>query len=450
MNSPAALDFNLLIEPVALRLLGEPAQKTPRVWRYGARGSLAIDVANARWFDYEANAGGGVLDLIRLQGHEDALSWLRGEGFLATPQRAPRIVETYDYRDEGGALLFQVVRLDPKDFRQRRPDGRGGWIWNLQDTRRVPYRLPELIDAVAAGKTICIPEGEKDAENLHAVGFAATTNPGGCKKWRDEFSQHLRGADVVVLPDNHAEGREHADLVVASLRGVARSVRVLDIGKIWRECPPKGDVSTWLAGGGTAEKLGAIVATLPDVLAVPASVENQCTDLLEQVFQFTRRFVAYPSDAAHVAHALWITHTHLMAAWESTPRLAFLSPEPASGQTRALEITELLVPNAVEAINVTPAYLFRKVGDDEAKPTILYDEIDTVFGPKAKENEEIRGLLNAGHRRGAVAGRCVVKGKNVTTEEILTAAHSSNPKLDRRALAIYRRYSKPALGPAAW
>ena len=164
----------------------------------------------------------------------------------------------------------------------------------------------------------------------------------------------------------------------------------------------------------------------------------------------TRRFVAYPSDAAHVAHALWITHTHLMAAWESTPRLAFLSPEPASGKTRALEITELLVPNAVEAINVTPAYLFRKVGDDEAKPTILYDEIDTVFGPKAKENEEIRGLLNAGHRRGAVAGRCVVKGKNVTTEEILTAAHSSNPKLDRRALAIYRRYSKPALGPAAW
>ena len=139
MNSPAALDFNLLIEPVALRLLGEPAQKTPRVWRYGARGSLAIDVANARWFDYEANAGGGVLDLIRLQGHEDALSWLRGEGFLATPQRAPRIVETYDYRDEGGALLFQVVRLDPKDFRQRRPDGR--WL-DLELARHAPRPLP--------------------------------------------------------------------------------------------------------------------------------------------------------------------------------------------------------------------------------------------------------------------------------------------------------------------
>ena len=118
-----------------------------------------------------------------------------------------------------------------------------------------------------------------------------------------------------------------------------------------------------------------------------------------------------------VAHALWIIHTHLMDRWDSTPRLAFLSPEPASGKSRALEVTELLVPNPVSAVNVSPAYLFRKVGCEEGV-TILFDEIDTVFGPKAKENEEIRGLLNAGHRRGAVAGRCVVHGKTVMTEEI--------------------------------
>jgi hypothetical protein len=140
--------------------------------------------------------------------------------------------------------------------------------------------------------------------------------------------------------------------------------------------------------------------------------------LLTDVYNFAGRFIAYPSEHAHIAHVLWIVHTHLMDAWESTPRLALLSPEPASGKTRALEITELLVPNPVEAVNVTPAYLFRKVGADGEKPTILYDEIDTVFGPKAKENEEIRGLLNAGHRRGAVAGRCVVYGSKVVTEEI--------------------------------
>jgi hypothetical protein len=136
------------------------------------------------------------------------------------------------------------------------------------------------------------------------------------------------------------------------------------------------------------------------------------------VHAFLGRFVAYPSAHAHVAHTLWIAHCHLMEAWDSTPRIAFLSPEPGSGKTRALEVSELLVPYPVEAVNVTPAYLFRKVGGEDGPPTILYDEIDTVFGPKAKDNEEIRGLLNAGHRRGAVAGRCVVRGKTVETEEI--------------------------------
>jgi hypothetical protein len=139
--------------------------------------------------------------------------------------------------------------------------------------------------------------------------------------------------------------------------------------------------------------------------------------MLRKVYDFLGRFIAYPSEHAHVAHALWIVHAHLMDAWESTPRIAFLSAEPASGKSRALEATELLVPNPVAAVNVSPAYLFRKVGCEEGA-TILFDEIDTVFGPKAKENEELRGLLNAGHRRGAVAGRCVVKGKEIMTEEI--------------------------------
>ena len=146
---------------------------------------------------------------------------------------------------------------------------------------------------------------------------------------------------------------------------------------------------------------------------------NRGSAMLKAGYNFLGRFVAYPSDHARIAHTLWIAHTHLMAQWESTPRIAFLSPEPASGKTRALEITELLVPNPVVAVNVSPAYLFRKVGNSEdGVATILFDEIDTVFGPKAKENEEIRGLLNAGHRRGGTAGRCVAHGSAIVTEEI--------------------------------
>lgn len=140
--------------------------------------------------------------------------------------------------------------------------------------------------------------------------------------------------------------------------------------------------------------------------------------ILDAVLAYLKRFVVYPSEHASIAHTLWIAHTHRMDAWESTPRIAFLSPEPGSGKSRALEITETLVPIPVQAVNVTAAYLFRKVSDPAGMPTILFDEIDTVFGPKAKENEEVRGLINAGHRRGAVAGRCVIRGKGVELEEL--------------------------------
>jgi hypothetical protein len=142
------------------------------------------------------------------------------------------------------------------------------------------------------------------------------------------------------------------------------------------------------------------------------------SELLDDVQAFLGRFVAYPSVHALAAHTLWTVHTHLMDVWDSTPRIAFLSPEPGSGKSRALEVTELLVPRPVLSVNTTPAYLFRKVSDEAGAPTLLYDEIDTVFGPKAKDNEDIRGMLNAGHRKGATAGRCVMRGKLQETEDL--------------------------------
>lgn len=149
-----------------------------------------------------------------------------------------------------------------------------------------------------------------------------------------------------------------------------------------------------------------------------APVRDHGWAVLRDVETFLSRFVVYPGEHERVAHVLWIGHTWFMDAWESTPRIAFLSPEPGSGKSRALEVTEPLVPRPVHAVNATPAYLFRKVSDPEGAPTILFDEIDTVFGPRAKENEELRGLLNAGHRKGAMAGRCVIRGKEIFTEEL--------------------------------
>ncbi|MFE1402742.1 DUF3631 domain-containing protein [Streptomyces sp. NPDC058770] len=144
--------------------------------------------------------------------------------------------------------------------------------------------------------------------------------------------------------------------------------------------------------------------------ATPPAPPIDGAALLSEVERFHRRFNAFPTEAAYVAVALWDAHTHLLDCFDSTPRMAFLSPEPGSGKTRALEVISTLVPHPMHAVNASPAALFRAVADTTGRPTILFDEIDTVFGPKAKDNEDLRGLLNAGHRRSGVSYRCVGDG----------------------------------------
>ncbi len=172
-------------------------------------------------------------------------------------------------------------------------------------------------------------------------------------------------------------------------------------------------------------------AEYPDPVEVdPFTPTEDGEALLDDVRALLARFVAFPSEDALIAVTLWVAHTHAMNAFETTPRLALLSPEPGSGKTRALEIIELLVPRPLLTVNVTPAYLFRKVAEEAGPPTILFDEIDTVFGPRAKENEDIRGMLNAGYRRGATAGRCIIRGKSVEVEELPAYAAAALAGLD--------------------
>ena len=197
-------------------------------------------------------------------------AWTGGGYYNARPngkangQAGRVIIATYDYPDEIGELLYQVCRYSKKDFKQRRPDGKGGWIWNLKDVRKVLYRLPELIEAMAHGRTILIPEGEKDVNNLWKIGLPATCNPGGASqpgkktKWRIEYSETLRGADVVLFPDNDEPGWNHVEQVGMSLRGIAARVRVLVMPNSHK------DVSDWLAAGGTREQLDALIEQAPD------------------------------------------------------------------------------------------------------------------------------------------------------------------------------------------
>lgn len=180
----------------------------------------------------------------------------------------PAIVAVYDYRDEAGCLLYQSVRYFPKDFRQRRPDGKGGWLWNLAGVSRVLYRLPELVNSPAEDPVFVV-EGEKDVERLRRLGLVATTNAMGAGKWRSDYNGALRGRKVFVLPDNDAPGKEHAEQVRRSLQGVAASVAVVALPGL----AEKGDVSDWIAAGGTKDKLLALIEQAARVATTPAGAE---------------------------------------------------------------------------------------------------------------------------------------------------------------------------------
>ena len=167
---------------------------------------------------------------------------------------AKRIVAEYDYRDEHGTLLYQSVRYEPKEFRQRRPKAGGGWDWTTEGVHRVPYRLPELLKSDPK-RPVFICEGEKDCDRLAALSLTATTNVGGAGNWLSEYNDHLAGRHVVIVPDNDAKGWDHARAVARHLQGVAASVKIIELPDL----PEKGDVSDWLAKGGTRPRLLGIV-----------------------------------------------------------------------------------------------------------------------------------------------------------------------------------------------
>lgn len=265
------VDFAPLMGPVARILCGKLLKETRSELRFGSNGSLKVDLTRGTFFDFETNMGGGVLDLIAHKtGEKDgaALAWLRGKGFVLPEliKEAPKTwrepVAEYDYMDANGVLVLQVVRYadQKRRFSQRRRGQDGSWIWSTKGITQVPYRLSEVLEAIAQERVIVIVEGEKDADNLAKIGITASCNAGGANKWRPELTPHFTGADVVLVPDNDDPGRAHMVNVGAKLSHIARRVRILELPDL----PPKGDVSDWLDAGGTHEALDALIANASD------------------------------------------------------------------------------------------------------------------------------------------------------------------------------------------
>jgi len=176
------------------------------------------------------------------------------------PDRVAEPEAIYSYRDEDGRLLYQKIRLPEKQFRFRRVLSSGGFEWGLKNTRRVLYNLPE----VKAATQVFVVEGEKDADRLMREGLVATTNDDGAGKWRPEFSEALKGKEVIIIPDNDEPGRAHAELVALSVWRLAKSVKVVELPDV----PEHGDVSDYLRKH-SVEELLKLVEEAPQWTPAP-------------------------------------------------------------------------------------------------------------------------------------------------------------------------------------
>ena len=381
----------------------------------------------------------------------------RPNGSTSTASR--QVVGRYIYHDAEGRPVFEVTRWNPKGFSQARIDPNGERVTGtgcMKGVQRVPYRLPELIAAVAAGDPVFIVEGEKDADALWDAGHVATCNSGGAGKWHSSFSVFFGGArDVRIIADNDDPGRKHALEVARSITAVGATVTLsrspvgkdvsdllaagcplddlVDAGELLS--PVASEAARNASGGdpnakldelaqlspveydrrrkGEARGLGIRASTLDVEVAARRPQSNEDggggtavlfadvepwpnvvdgAELLQSLTNAFRRFLALSPFAAE-AMALWVLHAHAHAFALISAILAFASPEKRCGKTTALALLQRVVPRPLPASNITGPALFRSV--EKWGPTLLIDEADTFL----KDNDELRGILNSGHNR---------------------------------------------------
>lgn len=260
------------IEEVAKTYWGEPTIRRGHTLRWGNNGSREVDLRKGTWFDFEANEGGGVIDLVKQNEGVSPLYTIPDilEKKFGIQKRVQESIKParfmsacYDYVDENGEVKYQVQRFEPKTFRQRRFDDKGDWVYNMQGVEALPYRLPDII--AKPEMPIFVVEGEKAADKLAKMGLVATTNHGGAKNWKSELSRHFKGRRVVILPDNDEAGSAHADLVVSELFGIADMIKRVDLPDL----PLKGDIVDWINAGNGKDALLAIIKAAPVLESAP-------------------------------------------------------------------------------------------------------------------------------------------------------------------------------------
>lgn len=415
--------------------------------------SLSIDETKGLFFCHACEAKGNLVEFERRTSGCDRKIAQRRIAKLANRDGGyslrSGIVSVYPYEDEEGKLCYQQVRLEPKDFRFRRPTENGKWIWNLEGVEKILYRLPEVLSA----KEVYIAEGEKDVETLRAWGLVATCNPGGACKWKDEYSQVLKNKKVIILQDDDEPGRKHAQAIADSVARYAAEVRIVP------PFPKAKDVTEWVEQGGTKKRLQKIVAsimpiepgtetTMAQVEGAPLSLNDWRAELrgawpirlAESQFQ---DYLILPTGSSFVA-SLWTIGTYLFGEFDCFPYLTVTSPTKRCGKTRFGEILELLCRRPMMSVNVSEAALFRSI--DKEKPTLIIDEAESLRSRDSERSRHLLPILQAGFRQGAFVPRCVGKGHEVQKfsvycpKAILAIGNLPDTLTDRSIVVSMRRH----------
>jgi len=203
--------------------------------------------------------------------------------FPGEVKQEKKIVAVYQYKDLEGNLVHETVRYEPKSFVQRRPDGKGSYIYKdvFKDIKPLLYNLKAVVEAIKNDKVIYVVEGEKDVDNLGKLGLVATTNPMGAGKWQDHYSDYLVNASVVIVPDNDEPGKQHAQDIAKSLYCKAKSIKIVELPGL----PAKGDVTDFFLNIGSKtkgiNKLNELVAAASEWTPPQEKSLTICLDSVE-------------------------------------------------------------------------------------------------------------------------------------------------------------------------
>jgi CHC2-type zinc finger protein len=329
------------------------------------------------------------LELIRLAGDDPNTQGQSSRAGDSEPRH--KEIAAYNYQDQSGKVVFQVIRYEPKDFRQCRLREDGTRLWNMDGQERFPYHLPEIL-AAPPETEIWIVEGEKDVDRLREYGFIATCNPGGAGKWLPSFAQFFTERTIVICQDNDQPGANHACDVLRKIRSVTKSATIIRLPEQYKDLselknaleadfresefvpflnnlvanaakeqePNDFNNQKWRwnnyknpSGDGKAnanDTNGEAKAAQP-----PPGEKRELSEILQSLGEFLRRFIVFTSEAQPIVIALWIAHTWVIAAFEHTPYLHISSPTKRCGKSRVFDCLKLLCAKAWEVISVTEA-----------------------------------------------------------------------------------------------